>query len=58
MHRIFPEWNVRAAFVSNELEWAMSADAKLSSHPIEVDCPDPRMISQVCYRYMHYHCHR
>ncbi|KIP12371.1 hypothetical protein PHLGIDRAFT_32955 [Phlebiopsis gigantea 11061_1 CR5-6] len=44
---IFPEWNLRAAFVSGELEAAMSLDAKLSSHPIEVDCPDAGMISQI-----------
>lgn len=27
---------------------ALSLDAKLSSHPIEVECPDANMINQVC----------
>ncbi|THH28051.1 hypothetical protein EUX98_g6136 [Antrodiella citrinella] len=47
LDKIFPEWKVHAAFLSNHLSEALSLDAKLSSHPIEVDCPDANMINQI-----------
>lgn len=45
--RIFPEWKVQSTFISKALTSALSLDAKLSSHPIEVECPDANMINQV-----------
>ncbi|KIP07998.1 hypothetical protein PHLGIDRAFT_105051 [Phlebiopsis gigantea 11061_1 CR5-6] len=47
LDRIFPEWKLHPAFVSEALNQAMSLDAKLSSHPIEVDCPDANMVNQI-----------
>ncbi|KDR73449.1 hypothetical protein GALMADRAFT_71758 [Galerina marginata CBS 339.88] len=44
---IFPEWRVNSAFISEHLNRALSLDAKLSSHPIEVDCPDANDINQI-----------
>ena len=44
---MFPEWKVHATFVSGHLSEALSLDCKLSSHPIEVDCPDANMINQI-----------
>ena len=46
MHRVFPDWKVHSSFISDALASALSLDAKLSSHPIEVDCPDANMINQ------------
>lgn len=45
--RIYPEWNVHAEFVNGHLSRALSLDAKLSSHPIEVECPDANKINQI-----------
>ena len=45
--RIFPEWKVHTAFIADTLNNALSLDAKLSSHPIEVDCPDANMVDQI-----------
>jgi aminopeptidase 2 len=45
--RVFPEWKVDSEFISDHLNRALSLDAKLSSHPIEVDCPDANHINQV-----------
>lgn len=45
--RVFPEWKVHSAFIASELNTALSLDAKLSSHPIEVECPDANMVNQV-----------
>lgn len=36
LDRYAPEWEVRAEFISDHLERALSLDAKRSSHPIEV----------------------
>ncbi|KLO10866.1 hypothetical protein SCHPADRAFT_906524 [Schizopora paradoxa] len=44
---IFPEWNVHSAFINGHLSRALSLDAKLSSHPIEVECPDANQINQI-----------
>ncbi|KAF9821576.1 hypothetical protein IEO21_00422 [Rhodonia placenta] len=44
---IFPEWKLHSAFISESLSWAMDLDAKLSSHPIEVECPDAEMVNQI-----------
>ncbi|KAF8232360.1 hypothetical protein L208DRAFT_1272750 [Tricholoma matsutake] len=45
--RVFPEWKVDSEFISDHLNRALSLDAKLSSHPIEVDCPDANHINQI-----------
>ncbi|KAF9466381.1 leucyl aminopeptidase [Collybia nuda] len=44
---VFPEWKVNSEFISDHLNRALSLDAKLSSHPIEVDCPDANHINQI-----------
>jgi len=45
--RIFPEWRVNSEFINVHLNRALSLDSKLSSHPIEVDCPDANHINQI-----------
>jgi len=45
--KVFPEWKVDSEFITNHLNRALSLDAKLSSHPIEVDCPDANHINQI-----------
>ena len=45
--RVFPEWKVDSEFITEHLNDALRLDAKLSSHPIEVDCPDANQINQV-----------
>lgn len=45
--RIYPEWNVHSEFINDHLNKALNLDAKLSSHPIEVECPDANQINQI-----------
>lgn len=45
--KIYPEWKVYASFITEHLNSALRLDAKLSSHPIEVDCPDANQINQI-----------
>ncbi|KAJ7738474.1 leucyl aminopeptidase [Mycena maculata] len=44
---IFPEWRPNSEFISDHLQSALALDAKLSSHPIEVECPDANHINQI-----------
>lgn len=44
---MYPEWKVDSEFISEHLNNALDLDAKLSSHPIEVHCPDANQIKQV-----------
>ncbi len=44
---MFPEWKLDSEFLTTHFFQARALDAKLSSHPIEVDCPDANMINQV-----------
>ncbi|KAJ7667400.1 leucyl aminopeptidase [Mycena rosella] len=44
---VFPEWEVNAFFVAYHSNRALGLDAKRSSHPIEVACPDPNFINQI-----------
>ncbi|CCM03911.1 uncharacterized protein FIBRA_06062 [Fibroporia radiculosa] len=44
---IFPEWKLNSAFVSGRFAYALNVDAKISSHPIEVECPDANMVNQI-----------
>lgn len=46
-HRIHPEWKVDAGFINDHLAAALLLDAKLSSHPIEVEVPDAGQIGQI-----------
>ncbi|GJJ10172.1 hypothetical protein Clacol_004398 [Clathrus columnatus] len=48
-HMLFPEWNVYSSFYNSQTE-ALSSDAKLSSHPIQVDTPNPDEIGQIVLR--------
>ncbi|KAL0947133.1 hypothetical protein HGRIS_013264 [Hohenbuehelia grisea] len=45
--KVFPEWKVNSEFISGHLNRALALDSKLSSHPIEVECPDANHISQI-----------
>ncbi|KAJ7242385.1 leucyl aminopeptidase [Mycena haematopus] len=44
---VFPEWEVTSSFVIAHANRAMILDAKRSSHPIEVECPNPNFINQI-----------
>ncbi|KAJ7457967.1 leucyl aminopeptidase [Mycena galericulata] len=44
---VFPEWDGNAYFVARHWNNALTLDAKRSSHPIEVECPDPNFINQI-----------
>ena len=46
--KVFPEWKLTSQFINQHLTRALSLDAKLSSHPIEVECPDASRVYQVC----------
>ncbi|KAF7363266.1 Aminopeptidase 1 [Mycena sanguinolenta] len=45
--KIFPEWKANSEFISDHLQSALALDAKLSSHPIEVPCPNADHINQI-----------
>ncbi|KAJ7489700.1 leucyl aminopeptidase [Mycena galericulata] len=45
--RLYPEWNIAASVVNGSLKWALSMDAKLSSHPIQVECPDANHVTEI-----------
>ncbi|KIK68757.1 hypothetical protein GYMLUDRAFT_54326 [Collybiopsis luxurians FD-317 M1] len=47
--RVFPEWKLDSAFITLHVNEAMALDNKLSSHPVEVDCPDANKINQVTF---------
>ncbi|KAJ7343676.1 leucyl aminopeptidase [Mycena albidolilacea] len=47
LNKIFPEWKANSEFISDHLQSALALDAKLSSHPIEVECPDANHINQI-----------
>ncbi|KAJ7207877.1 leucyl aminopeptidase [Mycena pura] len=44
---VFPEWGATSNFISGHLSRGLALDAKRSSHPVEVDCPDANFISQI-----------
>ncbi|KAL7281141.1 hypothetical protein ACG7TL_004449 [Trametes sanguinea] len=44
---LFPEWRLDAQFLGSNFYPARTLDAKLSSHPIEVECPDANKIIQI-----------
>ncbi|KAJ6487746.1 leucyl aminopeptidase [Mycena sanguinolenta] len=45
--RIYPEWKLGAEFVNEHLNKAFLLDSGLSSHPVEVICPDANKINQI-----------
>ncbi|OSD01301.1 hypothetical protein PYCCODRAFT_1445793 [Trametes coccinea BRFM310] len=45
--RAFPEWRLDAQFLGWNYYPARALDAKLSSHPVEVECPDENKIIQM-----------
>ncbi|KAL1709873.1 hypothetical protein EV121DRAFT_252475 [Schizophyllum commune] len=45
--KVFPEWKLTSQFINQHLSRALDLDAKLSSHPIEVECPDANRINQI-----------
>lgn len=45
--KLYPEWKVDSEFISEHLNDALDLDAKLSSHPVEVHCPDANQINQI-----------
>ncbi|KAF8311309.1 hypothetical protein DL93DRAFT_2229778 [Clavulina sp. PMI_390] len=47
MNKLFPEWKPHSDFIISGLERALALDAKRSSHPIMVDCPDANQINQI-----------
>jgi hypothetical protein len=47
LDKVFPEWNSDLSFINTHLNIAFNLDAKLSSHPIEVDCPNASDINQI-----------
>ncbi|KAF9050721.1 leucyl aminopeptidase [Hymenopellis radicata] len=44
---VFPEFKPKADFISDHLNAALALDAKPSSHPIEVQCPNADSINQI-----------
>ncbi|KAI0713398.1 peptidase family M1-domain-containing protein [Earliella scabrosa] len=47
LDKVFPEWKLDSNFLMTHFFQARALDAKLSSHPIEVDCPDANMVNQI-----------
>ncbi|KAJ7441762.1 leucyl aminopeptidase [Mycena galericulata] len=45
--RIYPEWKLDAEFVNEHVNKAFALDSGLSSHPVEVICPDANKINQI-----------
>ncbi|KJA14359.1 hypothetical protein HYPSUDRAFT_80850 [Hypholoma sublateritium FD-334 SS-4] len=45
--RIHPEWRAGSEFVVGHFNRALNLDAKLSSHPVEVECPDANRINEM-----------
>ena len=45
--KVFPEWKLPSEFINVYWADALAMDAKRSSHPIEVECPDANRVNQV-----------
>ncbi|EIW77439.1 hypothetical protein CONPUDRAFT_84517 [Coniophora puteana RWD-64-598 SS2] len=45
--RLYPKWKVDAEFIIENLNDALNLDAKPSSHPVEVPCPDANLVNQI-----------
>ncbi|KAJ7464112.1 leucyl aminopeptidase [Mycena latifolia] len=44
---LYPEWNTAAAVVNDSFKYALNVDAKLSSHPVQVECPDANYVNEI-----------
>ncbi|KAJ6565669.1 peptidase family M1-domain-containing protein [Mycena sp. CBHHK59/15] len=44
---LYPEWKGDSAFVDGPLKRAFEVDGKLSSHPVEVECPDANHVTEI-----------
>ncbi|KAH9923974.1 ERAP1-like C-terminal domain-containing protein [Epithele typhae] len=47
MKWVFPEWQLDSEFLTTNFFDARGLDSKLSSHPVEVPCPDASLINQI-----------
>lgn len=45
--RIFPDWKMGTEFLNDHWVRALNLDARRTSHPIEVECPDSSMINSI-----------
>lgn len=45
--RLFPEFKARSEFITRDWNVGLQLDAKISSHPVEVECPDARRSQEV-----------
>ncbi|KAL1759217.1 hypothetical protein FB107DRAFT_287881 [Schizophyllum commune] len=45
--KVFPEWKLPSEFINVYWADALAMDAKPSSHPIEVECPDANRVNQI-----------
>ncbi|KAL1718216.1 peptidase family M1-domain-containing protein [Schizophyllum commune] len=45
--KVFPEWKLPSEFIDVYWVDALAMDAKRSSHPIEVECPDANRVNQI-----------
>jgi aminopeptidase 2 len=47
MEKAYPEWRADSMAITVHLNRSLMLDAKLSSHPVEVDCPNASDIRQI-----------
>ncbi|PCH38958.1 hypothetical protein WOLCODRAFT_141023 [Wolfiporia cocos MD-104 SS10] len=47
LEKVFPDWKLNAHFLSVSFFMALGLDAKHSSHPVEVECPNANMINEI-----------
>lgn len=47
IQELHPEWKPHTDFINSHLSRALALDALRSSHPIEVPCPDSKMVNQI-----------
>lgn len=45
--RAFPEFRPNSEFIISHLDRSLELDAKRSSHPVEVECPNADSVGQV-----------
>ncbi|KAJ6532863.1 peptidase family M1-domain-containing protein [Mycena vulgaris] len=44
--KLYPEWNITASVVNGTFKDALNVDARLSSHPVQVECPDANNVNE------------
>ncbi|KAJ7232633.1 peptidase family M1-domain-containing protein [Mycena haematopus] len=44
--KLYPEWNTATATVNSTLKSGLNMDATLSSHPVQVECPDANQANE------------